>query len=541
MADTAFLNFIPGETVWFPIVHASHNAFLYWRMDTWFSFLPVKSILLIYLGILATGLFAIFQHKSSQDPLRNLLLAITCPILLLYLFNFDTVLLSSISWIPWLSYMMIRFSTAQKNHLLWGFILLLVTARMVKASNYLAVIPLISSLLVAHSISKFNRRSFITVLILTGVPTIYANARLLLPVFPSYPGLSRVVPDDGVAGYLTPFFGIMFPIPVIDRSFIRATFLTPALIFSIFFIISYLRTEKRSFLLGSSVLLAIFFLLDTGFIPEEFSQIAPLSTLTRVVPGLMLSPLACFSCAILLIFAFVVYQKDLKTLIALCLLLTFVTYNDSTFDLGLKNGKYINNKLPKDIGSDLRDYVVSPSLHIIEERGTHILDKNFQAKKYKRISPNKIGATLNSSHNEDLLSLVEDDDFKTRWSNTAGGQDGSEWIHLKLKEPTPILGLALPVGDFSSDFPRGIEVDYLRDCTEVDTAKFENYNQALAYKSWQGPTRYTKEGYPYYGYQSVVKLPFNSEITAQCILVKQIGHDRSFDWSIAELQLLVNR
>jgi hypothetical protein len=176
--------------------------------------------------------------------------------------------------------------------------------------------------------------------------------------------------------------------------------------------------------------------------------------------------------------------------------------------------------------------LVSPSLYVYKHFGFLPLED------HTRTSSGALTAdemTVRASTNSEQLPLLLDNRAETRWSPSRGVQrgDGSEWLEVEASVPIYLEKLLLPVGSFSTDFPRGVRVVASTACGETGRS-IELFKQP----SWQGPLRFTTGGYPYFGHEQEVELPIGSASAYRCYRIEQIGTNGAFDWSVAELGVI---
>jgi len=128
---------------------------------------------------------------------------------------------------------------------------------------------------------------------------------------------------------------------------------------------------------------------------------------------------------------------------------------------------------------------------------------------------------IETNVNSSTISAAIDGDRNTRWGTAQPQRPGME-VRLILKELTPVVGLVYDLGRWAHDFPRGFSVGLL------DAAGQER--ALLKPESW-GAVRYYLEGQPQ------VRMVFEPTLAREVIL-RQLGRDEVFDWSIAEVKLL---
>ena len=128
---------------------------------------------------------------------------------------------------------------------------------------------------------------------------------------------------------------------------------------------------------------------------------------------------------------------------------------------------------------------------------------------------------IESNVNSSTISAAMDGDRDTRWGTAQPQRPGME-VKLILKELTPIAGLVYDLGRWAHDFPRGFSIGL------IDAAGQER--ALLKPESW-GAVRYYLQGQPQ------MRMVFGPALAREVIL-RQLGRDEVFDWSIAEVELL---
>ena len=192
--------------------------------------------------------------------------------------------------------------------------------------------------------------------------------------------------------------------------------------------------------------------------------------------------------------------------------------------------------LQKHVLSDHR--TISPSLNVIKTYGASIIDLNKNSQNEFR-SIRKLKPTIITSHQDKprRYKRMFDRNPLTRWSPSIGEQKGTEWILIALNAQYLISGIEISTGNFKSDFPRGIKIEVAENCDVENNLTDIKFKTHYDIKEWYGAVAYTKHGYPYFAGQNDLKFRFPLPLLSQCILIEQIGKDRYFDWSVAEINI----
>ena len=123
----------------------------------------------------------------------------------------------------------------------------------------------------------------------------------------------------------------------------------------------------------------------------------------------------------------------------------------------------------------------------------------------------------------------------TRWASKLEGQTGEEKLLIRFRKAKTIKGLALDMGQHYTDYPRGLRISYSESC---DKLELTNKKILIEKATWPGSVEMTADGFPYYGHQSQVKLLF-PKTQIQCLAIEQIGAIEHWEFSIAEIQVLL--
>jgi len=572
---------------WFQLLHISTNAAYVWRMepvlamvsDVFPLFGPgvgsayfVLCLLSFYAGTL------IFFHvylEARHFVFASLNAFILC-VLLLFFFGDDLTLFSSLAWFPWF---LLVLCSAMRPGVTPGiphYILLIFFAlRVAKSANQLSPILMIASFLIACTLGKAAAqpaakgilKKKLPVILLALLPMVMALYQAPAPDLPGYPQMARVVSHDGTSGMARPLIAEHAPIPVIDREYLRSVYAPLSLILLLAFALAVPALSKapahlrKFFFLGLG--LVCIMMLDT--LPaESISQISPLATFARMSPGLHFFPLLPLTTALVLfILLFILSQGRSLALLTGCTLFLFLVANflikdpQSAFfgtsilqdKTALKLSHAIYDKTEGDIFQ--KKVVASPSLAIVRNKGFWIVSERdrLQNTVFQNARPYTRAFTASHGTGRRLVGRLTDNHRHRRWSERKGFQDGTEWLHLTLHKPTTISGIEVGPGTFVADFPRGIQILYQQECFAAELQDdvtgpeseqiYASYELIADHSNWQGSILYTNEGFPYYTAQHDVKIYFPEEVIAQCLLIRQTGISKHFDWSVATLNLLM--
>ncbi len=563
-----FSNSIKDLTVWHSRLNIINNSFYSWKISPLIQILS-ESINLFFskihgiefilsMSLFAAGMTAyIYEISDKKAGLNLLLIPALCSSLIL-LYSFDTTVILSLSSFFWLLLFTEGFISSAKivSTDLIGLAISLYFC--CTSSNHLSLI-IILIVLCYTCLTKTDikqDKKFTLIVILLAVTIFSVNASV--PVSPEYPQLSHVVPDDNIPGYIMPLFGATPPKPFIDRNIFKNYFTLPSVI--VFFIslclIGFKSPNNRK--VSILLLLSLSCVLETTF-SEGIASISPIYSLNRVIPGLFYIPIFPLIFAICLTLLTVIIAQSKKLLLPGIIFLFVLPLinqarNTSAAYLTISNNgisipkaaplveleaRLNTGMLDSTSYNRLHSKLVSPSYNIAYISGLNVFDrynKKFSTFEIKKNKIESIFSSENSVH-ENLMQMF-DGRLRSRWSPQLGMQKGNEWLELKFNEEKTLSGIYMPCGNFKPDFPRGIEIQSATDCSaEGDKLKGEF---KTIYKSdiWEGEIAYTPAGIPYYDDQSEVRIFFDNTETLKCIRIKQTGKISSFDWSIAELELI---
>jgi len=528
-----------GYENWHLVVNRTFNAYHPWRID------PLLSALVQPFHLQSDSL-AIFVVSGSVFLCGNILLLLwlagdrslifsiaTSAILVLalsILFGQDLVLFQAIAWIPWLIVIVSYSFVGPQTYLHKLFCLVLVAAfaqTLATSANQLSLVCSFVVAIVAWRSAKYNggvqSSPMGTLLIFTAlfVPAAVCLANCPSPIWPDYPPLAHVVPDDGLPGVVQSLIGPEVPIQTIDRGLVKALFgkLSISLLFLVV-LVGALRIHTENLaardLLGALIVLVAALFWDT-FLSDDLAQIGPLGTLARMMPHVILFSLVPLCAALALIcFANLCVVGNRAMLGSAVLLLTTFCPNNNLYHALPKSAP---SKFPADI-------LISPSYHLA--RWINFDRSSYEDLKFKPIGKDVSIVGLDGK-DQPTLNLAHDDKLDTRWASGHGHQSGDEGFMIKFPASISLRGIELNTGNFASDFPAGIEI--------LNCPEGQSRGESLAnYPSWQGAIHFTPNGFLYYGGQEEVRIVLPEAKQISCLVIKQIGK-RDFDWSVAEINV----
>ncbi len=547
---------------WQPQINFSYNAFHLWKFDAWIVELasplrqllnnPTQALFAQQLLILFVGL--ICWSKQVCPTLSWFVVTLSaafCALGLFTLFGTDLVLFSAFCWFPWLSVSLRRASSAEFLTLLNVLLVLFFSLRLVEGANQLAIVLAPLAILGSFVQIKSNTHPLMHKLLLIGLvilPALYITASAPALAFPAYPWLARVVPDDNLPGITRPLIGPEAPLETIDREVLRACYSQLVILLAALSLILWFVSQKSATAAVYNrqtkliMVLAAFLLIDIN-LTEALSQIGPLATIPRIVPGLVyfaLSPCITFL-VVLLSFNLLTClgRSEAVSLLALifCCLgqfegqeFRFGTLLQDDADKPYRT--YTNSTQSREIQSGA---VFSPSYRLLKEFGLELVALGQRMPQMQSKAASDYAVTLRTSHRERAITRSIDGKLSTRWSAKRALQQGDEWIEISFSAAETLSGLELNPGSFFTDFPRGLKISYSSDCSA--TAK--SFQVSRNYPRWQGVFQFTADGVPFFGSQSEVKIYFENDLSVCKLPIEQTGQESHFDWSVSEINFLV--
>lgn len=547
---------------WYEAVNIFSNAFLCWRKNELLAslahMLPDLSQvfgkeLLLFSLIYLLGLTLWASGKAEQRSPRALAVLVSCVTLsYLYLYSYDSVAMQSVAFLPLLLLSMKKLFASEE----WDFKLVITLIAVfyffLTTANQLSSVLLIYSLIYMQTLPSLPQagvRNRVVTILMLACGLLYS---LLAPAAesPQYPHFARLVPEDGIPGNLMPLIGSFPPVPYINRPAVKELYFIPSLMIFLASLacgIFSKRTKVSWLLLAFSACCV----LDCAA-PESVSLIAPVYTISRLIPGLFHFVLL----PVTLGFTLILLAKHAQTTIpsltaALCLVFIFAAHGISR-QINLAtltqlmpaerfNSEIRSSTRPISEVNQIRKVLASPSYYLISQRGLeYALPSNTTGLKRTHLRPEDLLAVESSAGNGvDLHGSMLDRNEKTRWSVPGVQQSSDQAIRIMLAGKREIKGLNISCGPYVTDFPRGLEISYSAECSLVNGEIRSQLERIFYSPEWMGPIEYTSNGYPYFGNQSDVTVTFPNAIDVKCLEIKQIGRDLHYDWSVTQLDLLV--
>lgn len=567
-ALTAFLlnpSFVPDSLIferpalgngWFVLAHGYTNSLAPWRIDPLFEWIISRYSLFHFYAALFTvfsvgTIFLLLNRGSSL--INSALLSVASGTLVVLLFGWDMTIWGTLLWLPWLCWWLDRIWGAGRFSTFALVVLLFLALRLTASANQLAII----FMLLAFAFTRTSYRGMSTTLataplLAAFLPTFWPLIKLPLLSFPDYPTYSRVIAERAFIPRTDALLGQNPPLQLIDWLLLREVLAQPALLLLtitvLATVICFFRGKKEAAASGLIVVLLFFcVVLETAWVSESISQISPLHSSGRIVPGAILLPLVTVSMAAALVLALpVLAASKLGTVLAI-LMSAAVFYQGLS---GRINSPYLVKGQPKPAWSNLvsdqvdkldaqesySQLLFSPSLALLNRYGLQLAErrKYVDSLSYRPISD--FGHYLSASSSQRRVRRIARGPSDLRWSSGGGQQKGNEWLHLFLKNPKKIKAIKIGSGKFHSDFPRGLKISYSPSC-QAKPRDVSSYKEIYQQNKWQGEIAFTPSGFPYLESESVTAIPFARPIKAQCLLVKQIGQTNQLDWSVVEFKI----
>jgi hypothetical protein len=539
---------------WHALINPSSNLFLWWRpdpllesLDSWFS------AQLSYPGLYATSIVLhlgiIFVWLSFGAPVRWVLLSTLSILSLRLVFGWDLIVWRSLVWIPWLV-LALRNALLGRDSFLSGLFVLFLGWRIGQSSLPLGFALFCLSLAVSWLPDRLNRpanTAFTKIVICTGL--LLSSAPLWsMPSIngQAYPEDAHVVPTQNLAAPLHALLGPSPTIPSFDGLFLKSQLGGYSVLLLALSLLACIRARKNNqlspvhlFSLCLAVLLSLHL-----WLPPNLAAIAPLASLARIIPGLFLVDVALLGCAFLIVCVpFCLGWSIFALLVPLGTLL--IANHESTL-----SGKLVQpsrhhplhelQELSPEQAEIIEPFVFSPSYRLLSEQGLWLAleSQNLSKVEFRGVSDATLFASDEKPHSP--RSSVFDGDPATRWSPGKGLQLGNEWLLLHLADTRSIRGIEMHTHNFFTDYPRGLRVSTFESCPNSKDETLEKLNQKIVLyeiRNWQGGMGISRLGYPYYEPAHRGRVFFPKGVNTHCILLEQIGEDRQYDWSIAEIKI----
>ena len=532
---------------WISLLHIGSNGYISWRLTP--ALLPLtavfglKTYYLFQLLLGTLGLYVISQRSSRMSGF--ILTAVSGPVTLV-LFGLDTVVLACFMMFPWAVAALNRFSNASTfrwEMLLVGGLLVLFSPNQLLLPMLLAAVVVT----VGSSPTTISRAYVFYVLALIICGLVLAM-QTPLPFSANYPAGGHLVPSWGVVDGLTALVGERPGIITVDRELVRSRLFLPAFVITgiglLACLSSFLSGEfrrKRAFIY---LLLFLVVSLVTDVVSSvHFAQVAPLQSLSRLLPGLFSYPLALMAMGLVLSISLLLLNSWIAV-IATCFTVG-VTFWFGGADPRLWPVLYDQNRsriwaelAAGNFGQLGESISLSPSYAVVARVGAQVLGERGAREGLKFTSITESNGRFRSFTNEHQLPTLSDGKDSTRWSTASGYQRGGEWIAAVFQENVRLKAVRVRTGRYFTDFPRGLSLEVAVDCS-ADKLDSTLFTEVYREPATQGEIKFTDSGFPYFGeqYSSVVFLPKAMDV--RCFRVLQIGSNSHFDWSVAELEIAV--
>lgn len=538
-ADDAFLQF-PKTSLggFFPLLQFSTNSFFSWRFEPLSQLLFAAFGYHAYFGSLifltAVGISLLLQTRSALKPLLASALASLLVLLFVLWFGLDLALWSFLLVLVWQLLAFQFAANLEVGSRKSEWLLILSTIVACGFANSLALISTVIAALVSAPVAGGAVSVLLAFLYSLFIPPVQ---------FPEYAALGHLVPQYGVVDGLQPLVGDKPRLLHIDREFVRAAFGAPALfllaITSLFSLI--LRVARKSSggsahlrkLEIAAFVFSVSLLLDTNAVSADLNQIAPLQSLSRIIPNLFSLSLAPFALAAGTLFLLLLSIQTSSTLL-LFVLLTFGLARLPLSTRSADEALWRSADAIQDESVKSRAYAAlqTPSYWLVRKYGVAIIADGLGRSGFVYERASHFPVSVIASSNADDVSRLLDGKDGTAWSSGGGAQRGTEWLKFAFSSPQKLGGIRLETGKYFTDFPRGVEVLTSSSCDlEPELAK---YKTVFREDKAEGEILYTSEGMPFFSEQYTFAATFPPEEIG-CIWVRQIGKESHFDWSVSEV------
>ncbi len=513
----------------------------------------------LLLGLAAVGFSQLLRwygflsgetEAQGRRPGRNEVFGALAVLSALLLFGLDTPLACLLALFPWylkdLSFLLSGYSPGKS--VFFRFAVVSVFASFL--SNQLAAfIPLLSFLIVLSEKDIRENRHLAFAVFIGIAPALLRMMLTPEAIFPELGKGGHVVPALGLTDRVRPLFGSEPEWNSYNWARSRTVYRPYALfVFAsslVFLLLSERNLRKGRRVLPSGIpraaaVLALFAVLDSRVFAASEAEIFPLQAIARLIPELSYLPLGKYVIGIALVLLIISSAQARRlgavfgATVVLGLGLIHVIPQTVVFPRTLERGDgrpvsefLADAEKTDDIGLRL----FSPSYSVFRAAGYSSL-KVIPPDDEGELHP--IGAeniSFGGSGKIEDMPLMFDGNVKTRWANGTGRQEGHERVDIRFHNQAyrKFRTMKLALGPFVSDFPRGLRASVFEPggalCGTV---------QAVP---WEGPIEFNSAGFPYFGYQQDVTLRFEKVCTAERITLEQLGKDKNFDWSIAEIMI----
>ena len=535
---------------WTPTVNLETNQYLMWRADglsrLFAPFFPIRDALkplLMSILILLFGTCLVCRvafASAGKNPRWGWIVGFIPVLITLGVTGADSVVVGALAWIPLLSLLLSAIFLVGKAGLLRAALPLIVISGVVSltcatSANHLAPLAAFCAVLLAQRLQGEagalpSSSSSLLGIGIAIIPALVMVATIPVAPFPDYPQLGHVVPDDGLSGIIRPLIGPDYPIQVVDRAIIKSSFSlmsVAVVVLSLFALV----VSGMSSALTLACILGILGVLDT-VLPEASAQIAPIAALSRLIPWgttVAYTPyLVAFGAWLLSVTVITTSKKIVAIPVVVTLLIVAQASQTRGYPYEIRRYSYASIT------------EVSPSAAVVKHIAQAITADSSEMLKRPLLqgftpsgqSLGNFSTSLKTSLNpfQGTLAALTDGDPKTRWTTGQSAQHGDEIVEIIFNTPTLVGGIELDTGEFTTDFPRGLEVT-------GTSATQDGTTCAASFPSWQGSVTRTPKGSLYFTGQHDVQVIFPAPCLLKSLSIKQTGK-ATFDWSIAEIKIL---
>lgn len=536
---------------WSLILHLSSNAYFPWKLDPiWTRFglsLSTVDYSLLHYSIFATGLYCLLVFKGGRS-ISSFFLSIGAFLSIVLIFGLNVAIAGMIAWLPAVTLSVYLFCWQTRQAVLTGLLLAFFALRLSSSGLYLSLIPAVIAFYLGAPFKFVTIERLVLGAGILFTPVIYTLLSIPSLEFPDYPiGRGSLVPDDGLPGHTQSLFGPSWPIQVTDFSSFGESLL-PLLILLALLGIYLARKYSITEPIRITYFVSIILVLLQITLPMDLAAIAPLSALSRILPGHFLVPLPILLAAITFTLLPILLVEGKvsaieKLIISLLVPVALLAWQGKNLHLPLtETGNHLGGLsfLSSENAAEYRSKILSPSYFLVNRESGSALNSAWLNAPRRSISPLRWGGAITTSIQQGNASLMVDKDKKTLWGTKLTNQIGNEWIHVKLDSAQEFEGISLNLGKNTSDWPRGLEISASESCENLPkNTSWSDYHTIYKASPWLGPVLHSKKGYPFYGSRSVAKVIFPQPIKAKCILIKQTGSSNNAPWSVAELRFLI--
>lgn len=496
------------------------------------SAVPYVQLLVIFIG--ASWFFSL----TALSRFRSLSAGVVFLLSVLLLLGTDPVALRW-HWFPTIA--AIQLSVLRSSRVFLTFLFFSSVALFIYTAGSLAPLGILFLFLLyclhpkeSANESETSKPAFFT----AGILFALALSVLTLPSYPmlEYPGEARLAPISALLLSGRPMVGpFLEPLPMLETGYqavLCATFLLSAAMLMLFYLGLRLDPQRElrefaaRFLCCGALLL---FILFAELLPlVDLQKALPFPVLTRLLPGLALSPLPWLLLPFFLLFALSFWGRiELRTqVLSSGVLVLALVLSASCRSFTLPSSLEVSVAEVKNARSDLTKWGASSFL--LRKRGEWAKTPRSFESMTRLKSGEDFQLSVQAEPNAKDASQAIDGDVSTRW-RTARPQRRGDYFTMDFAEAVPLARVVLSVQGVPSDYPRALSI----------TAKLDDGTEAKIFHEddWLGPVKWTSEGLPYFGPQSEVIFDFPQELRVQSLRFELLIDEEVFDWAITEVKL----